>query len=439
MGKLGHATALVLVAALALCSQARAHEVVPTVLDVDASKGRLVFQLETALESFVAGIDLEDLQNTDDAKNARGYDELRALPPEAMAERFRAYWPEMARGIAVSAEGAPLTLDLREVDVPEVDDLALPRPARIHFEAQLPEGARSFRVGWAPRFGPMILRQQGVDAPYEGYLEPGVTSPPISLEGGDAVTGWAAFATYLPIGFAHIVPLGLDHILFVLGLFFLAPSLGPLLWQVSAFTVAHTISLALSSLGIVALSPAIVEPLIAASIVYVAVENIAMRRLTPWRPLVVFAFGLLHGLGFAGVLGEIGLPQSGFVPALLGFNVGVEIGQLTVILVALCCVWEALRVDRGFDEALRSEAIYAASAAITALLTVTFWMVPSLPGSASGTAPFLFLAMTGLFALCWLSVFRRDELHSYTNIVAVPASLAIAVMGGWWFLERVLT
>src|SRR6185295_15649805 len=114
-------------------------------------------------------------------------------------------------------------------------------------------------------------------------------------------------------------------------IFLLAVKLKPVLWQVSAFTLAHTITLALTVYGVVSLPPRIVEPLI-------AVENVFTAKLHAWRPLVVFCFGLLHGMGFAGVLTEIGLPRSEFVPALLAFNAGVECGQLTVILVAFLLV-----------------------------------------------------------------------------------------------------
>src|SRR5207247_1613157 len=103
---------------------------------------------------------------------------------------------------------------------------------------------------------------------------------------------------YLRLGFRHIVPEGTDHILFVLGLFLLSPRLRPMLLQVSAFTLAHTATLALSTLGVVRLSPAVVEPLIALSIAYVAAENTLRQELRPWRAALVFGFGLLHGLGF---------------------------------------------------------------------------------------------------------------------------------------------
>ncbi|WP_203292305.1 HupE/UreJ family protein [Maricaulis parjimensis] len=137
---------------------------------------------------------------------------------------------------------------------------------------------------------------------------------------------------YLQLGYTHILPKGLDHILFVLALFFASTRLKPLIWQVSAFTLAHTLTLALATLGLVSLPASIVEPIIALSIAFVAIENLVFKDMTRWRPALVFGFGLFHGLGFAGVLSELGLPQGDLVPALLSFNVGVELGQLTIIL-----------------------------------------------------------------------------------------------------------
>lgn len=145
---------------------------------------------------------------------------------------------------------------------------------------------------------------------------------------------WKTANLYLKLGFEHILPKGLDHILFVLALFFASTRLKPLLIQVSVFTIAHTITLGVAATGWVKAPGAIVEPLIAVSIAFVAIENLFAREMTPWRPFVVFGFGLFHGLGFASVLLDLGLPHDQFLTALIGFNVGVELGQLTVILAA---------------------------------------------------------------------------------------------------------
>jgi hypothetical protein len=143
---------------------------------------------------------------------------------------------------------------------------------------------------------------------------------------------------YLWLGYTHILPKGLDHILFVLGIFLLSPRWKTMVLQVTAFTVAHSITLGLSIYGIVSLPSRVVEPLIALSIAYVAIENLITRELKPWRLALVFLFGLLHGLGFAGVLQDLGLPREEFFTALVTFNLGVEAGQLTVIAAALIAV-----------------------------------------------------------------------------------------------------
>jgi hypothetical protein len=148
---------------------------------------------------------------------------------------------------------------------------------------------------------------------------------------------------YLWLGYTHILPKGLDHILFVIGLFLLSPRLTPLLLQVTAFTLAHSITLGLSIYGLVSLPATIVEPLIALSIAYVAIENLVTRELQPWRLGLVFMFGLLHGLGFAGVLQDLGLPREEFLTALVTFNLGVEGGQLTIIAAALAATAPVVR------------------------------------------------------------------------------------------------
>lgn len=120
------------------------------------------------------------------------------------------------------------------------------------------------------------------------------------------------FVLYIKIGVQHILPGGLDHILFVLAMFFSTRRLRPLLIQVSAFTVAHTITLGLVAAGVFAPPASIVEPLIAATIAFVAIENLFFKDMTRWRPLVVFGFGLIHGMGFAGFLARSACPRASF-------------------------------------------------------------------------------------------------------------------------------
>ena len=151
------------------------------------------------------------------------------------------------------------------------------------------------------------------------------------------------FGTYLQLGFTHIIPLGLDHILFILSLYILEPRLKPVLTQATAFTVAHSITLGLAMYGLIRPPSQIIEPIIALSILFVALENIITDRLNPWRVAIVFGFGLVHGMGFASVLTGLGLPAKDYIGSLISFNVGVELGQVAVILLAWALVgrWAA--------------------------------------------------------------------------------------------------
>ena len=190
---------------------------------------------------------------------------------------------------------------------------------------------------------------------------------------------WSTFGLYVTIGVGHILPGGLDHILFVLALFLASTSTRSLVVQITAFTIAHTVTLALAATGVVSPSPDWVEPFIALTIAFVALENLVFKQMTYWRPVVVFAFGLVHGLGFAGFFGELGLPAGQFWSALLGFNLGVEIGQLSVVAAAFVLAF-----------ALRRRVVALSSA----------------PG--------------------------------YRRFIVVPSSLLIGAVGLWWTVERVL-
>jgi hypothetical protein len=139
---------------------------------------------------------------------------------------------------------------------------------------------------------------------------------------------------YGKLGITHIIPFGLDHILFVISLCLLNTKLKTIIWQATSFTVAHSITLALSMKNIIVAPGAIVEPIISLSILFVAIENLLLSELKAWRVVLVFLFGLIHGMGFASSLNEIGLPPERFLLSILSFNLGVELGQLTVIILA---------------------------------------------------------------------------------------------------------
>jgi len=136
---------------------------------------------------------------------------------------------------------------------------------------------------------------------------------------------------YIKLGTKHIIPDGVDHILFITGLCLVNTKWKAVIWQATAFTVAHSITLALSMNNIITAPAEIVEPLIALSIAFIAIENILLTEVKPWRVLLIFGFGLVHGLGFASALNETGLPRNQFYASIVAFNAGVELGQIAVI------------------------------------------------------------------------------------------------------------
>ncbi len=158
------------------------------------------------------------------------------------------------------------------------------------------------------------------------------------VEGLSKLSKTEVLGIYLQLGYTHILPLGLDHILFVLSLFLLNPKLKPILWQATAFTVAHTITLGLAMYGVIKPPANIVEPVIALSIMYVALENIFSDKLRASRIGIVFLFGLIHGMGFASALTSLGLPKNAYLESLLMFNLGVELGQVTIIVAAFLII-----------------------------------------------------------------------------------------------------
>jgi hypothetical protein len=176
-------------------------------------------------------------------------------------------------------------------------------------------------------------------------------------------------AYYLKLGFHHIIPAGLDHILFVSALCLLSTKIKTILWQATAFTVAHSVTLALSMKNIIVVPSAITEPIIALSICFVAIENMLFSELKAWRVLIVFAFGLIHGLGFASALNEIGLPPNKFYTSILAFNGGVELGQIAIIVL----IFSSIVALWGKKEWYRKRIVFPLSALITFI--AAYWVI----------------------------------------------------------------
>ena len=359
--------------ALIMALPLAAHEIRPAIADLYLENGAFRLEIRLNLEAVIAEIG-SGAADTQDSPNADMYDEFRAMEPEALGAAFDR--DAFAGNVNVWLDGAAGVAVVREVNIPEIGDLALLRDSHIVVTGTLGD-AQELQLGWDAAYGEIIIRLMGEGNDYNAYLTNGDMTDAMSTQGATVISMWTNLVNYSVQGYYHILPLGLDHILFIVGLFLLSTRLKPLLWQVTTFTLAHSITLALGVLGVLVVPPSIVEPLIALSIVYVCIENIFLAHLSKWRPLLIFMFGLLHGQGFATILRDdlldiSNVTQQTLFTALVGFNLGVELGQLSVILMCF--------------------------------LLVGFW-------------------------------FAKKEW--YRQVVVIPASTVIALIGAFWVVQRV--
>ncbi len=235
---------------------------------------------------------------------------------------------------ALPVSTAPLTLDVpiaAPVDYPIAYTVQIPA-AHVSVTRWLEDGMhRSEPFEWSTK----VLSAAAGTGAAAAHAPATAAAAPFDPH---AMSRSTQLVLYLRLGFHHIVPEGADHILFVLGLFFLGITWRKLLTQTTLFTIAHATTLFLSTYGILRLPSRIVEPAIALSIAWIGIENVVRPRLAPGRLAVVFCFGLIHGLGFASSLSDVPFAQRDFLVALLGFNFGVDFGQLFVMAVAFVAV-----------------------------------------------------------------------------------------------------
>jgi hydrogenase/urease accessory protein HupE len=283
----------------------------------------------------------------DEDEEAKDLAWLRAQGPEGwqkIARECEVYWRQC---LQLKADGQELGWTLRipqlETETPDFLEQGDPEELPmldVRIEVELPAGSSKLTAFWKESFGVnLILTVGDGDAaeikPLVGSGEE-TTLAERQAAGTDLAPADTSLAGWVKLGFVHILPEGVDHILFVLGLFLLIPKWKPLLKQTIVFTLAHSVSLAAAALGWVNFPSTPVEILIAASIAWVGIENFWAKELGRGRLVLVGIFGLVHGLGFAGVLAEL-LPagQPDKLPAaLFGFNVGVELGQVAVLAMA---------------------------------------------------------------------------------------------------------
>lgn len=333
-----------------LNSIAHADVVKPALIEITANTNETVtIEVRASIEALLTGINSQ-YKNTQDAPQAMAtaYDRLRELPPETLRSEFAGFEQRFLQAIKLHADKTIIPLQISQVDIPARGYTKVPRISTLTLTGILPRYHQQLQWYYPQAFGENVVRVRQIDEAQEAWhwsehqwIRKDEASKPFVLDQLFTKTPfWQIVGSYIMIGFDHIIPLGLDHILFILGIFLLSLRWRPLLAQVTMFTVAHTMTLGLAMSGVIHLPAAIVEPLIALSIAYIAIENLFSKQLAKHRLVLVFAFGLLHGVGFAGALSDFGMPNDAFITALISFNIGVELGQLAVLAIAFSLtVW----------------------------------------------------------------------------------------------------
>ena len=338
---------ILLVLSLCIIPSAYADLVKPALIEIIVDKqGDVEIEIRASIEALLTGINGR-FKNTKDAPNADEYDRLRKMSSEQLQPEFNAFKEKFLSEVFLQYDkNRKITLNIKEVNIPERGYTKVPRISLIKLTGKVDLSAQSVQWYYPMSFGDYAVRLKQVNQAKQQFhwsewqwLRKDILSEPLSLTEIIAQKPlYKTIGNYIELGYKHILPKGMDHILFIFGLFLFSSKFRPLLWQITMFTIAHTITLGLAMNGLFDLPARIVQPLIALSIVYVGIENMVNKGLKKSRLVLVFAFGLLHGLGFASMLADFGMPDNAFVTALISFNIGVELGQLSILLAAFLLI-----------------------------------------------------------------------------------------------------
>ena len=347
-----------------------AHELRPAIANLNIYEEdnitNATLSIRLNLEAIIAEVDINH-SNTKESKQSDQYESLRNMSAVELLEKFNSKIINLQNKIYLTSTNSNYNLVLLNIDIPEVGNTNVARDTIIDFDIKNIKD-EDLKFSWDKNLGSIILR---VNSPnnedlYSKLIETGKKSDWFDPKNKKEVDFFDNIRSYTHLGFKHIIPKGLDHILFVLALFLLTPKIKPLLLQVSIFTLAHTITLFLGVLNLIKIPSIIVEPIIALSICFIAIENLFTENIKKTRPYIIFIFGLLHGLGFAGILNEIGISDGLFISSLISFNVGVELGQISIIFLSYVFIallfqkrlWYRNKVTRPLSLIIASIGLY---------------------------------------------------------------------------------
>lgn len=346
---------------------ANAHEIRPIILDTELNdNGQIQWVARLNLEAALSGISPEH-EDTDEDPNNVTYIALRAQSEDALTKTFNAQTEDWLNTLTFTdQDGNLLNTRVTAVDIEPAENDDIARDTLITGTTEFPTGSNAFTIQWNDRYAPVIVRYTDDTDETQNtssYVLVNEASPTISVRvPKPPQSAMGTFVEYIKVGFVHILPLGLDHIVFVLGIVLLHPFFKPVLLQVTLFTVAHSLTLALVQFGLISVPGRLVEAAIALSIVFIGLDNLKPKPIGVLRTIIVFGFGLLHGLGFANVLGELDVGASDPLIVLAGFNIGVEIGQLVVVALFFVLIGYWMRNRKGYGRFVRIPASLALAA-----------------------------------------------------------------------------
>ena len=313
------------------------HEIRPSIADYKIEENILYFDIRLNAELILSGIDASNITDTNSSPLSATYDDLRSLTRENLKILLIESWDDIQSKINLNINEVSTKFELVDINIEANRDFEISRDSILYLKYELDEDDEFLTFKWSEKYGPIIIREinelKKEDDLYTEYLQAGLQTDKIFIKSENKQSIFKSIINYFILGIQHIIPKGLDHILFIVGLFFFSVTLRPLLIQVTMFTIAHSITLIFVSVSYINVNPLIVEPIIALSIAYVGIENIFKQYVKEYlRYIIIFFFGLLHGLGFALVLSDIGYQSSKLILNLISFNLGIEAAQIFIIL-----------------------------------------------------------------------------------------------------------
>jgi len=304
----------------------------------------LKLEIDLSLEAAMCGIGTK-YKSTLDSPNSDCYDELRALEPEILRQKFHKFEQEFKDSFELlvkvnSRNNKAIGLQLNAAQIDIVGYKQRPRKTILTYTAKLNERPENFSWKYPQIYGDNALRFQVYKKDRYNWsdwqwLRNGATSDLIKINAPKPQSLVDRVKQFIVIGFEHVIPLGWDHILFIIGMALSSLVVRNLIILTATFTLAHTITLGLATAEVVSIPANIVEPLIAFSIAYVAIENLYKKLAIKRKSIIVFLFGLVHGLGFASMLKEFDMAENNFLTTLISFNIGVELAQVLIVLLVV--------------------------------------------------------------------------------------------------------